>query len=156
MVVVAVIGILGAVAIPNFKKYQAKSKTAEAKILLASLYTLQIDFAAEYDTYATCLSKMFDGYSIQSQYYYVAFRGASITACNNAVNNGHPDCNTACGTTRYAQPTKAVGNKLAGVLFNNFGYVVVFSTSLGFYRKLLVPGDTSHWKYSGLFLPLIG
>lgn len=33
MVVVAIIGLLSAVAIPNFKKYQAKAKTSEAKPL---------------------------------------------------------------------------------------------------------------------------
>ena len=31
MVVVAIIGLLSAVAIPNFQKYQARSKTSEAK-----------------------------------------------------------------------------------------------------------------------------
>ena len=35
MVVVAIIGVLTSVAIPNFKRYQAKSKTSEAKIQLA-------------------------------------------------------------------------------------------------------------------------
>ena len=34
MIVVAIIGILSSVAIPNFKKYQAKSKTSEAKLQL--------------------------------------------------------------------------------------------------------------------------
>ena len=34
MVVVAIIGLLSAVAIPNFKKYQAKSKISEAKLQL--------------------------------------------------------------------------------------------------------------------------
>ncbi len=32
MVVVAIIGLLSAVAIPNFQKYQARSKTSEAKL----------------------------------------------------------------------------------------------------------------------------
>ena len=30
---------------------------------------------------------------------------------------------------------QSVGNKLAGVLFKHFGYVVVFSVSLMFFRK---------------------
>ena len=58
MVVVAIIGILSAVAIPNFKQYQAKAKTSEAKLQLASLYSAQTSFQAEYDTFATCLSSM--------------------------------------------------------------------------------------------------
>ena len=41
MVVVAIIGILSAVAIPNFKKYQAKSKLSEAKVQIAAAYTAE-------------------------------------------------------------------------------------------------------------------
>lgn len=75
MVVVAIIGILSAVAIPNFKQYQAKAKTSEAKLQLASLYTAQIALLSDSDTYATCLSIM--GYDpsneAQSRYYTVGF-----------------------------------------------------------------------------------
>jgi prepilin-type N-terminal cleavage/methylation domain-containing protein len=39
MIVVAIIGILAAVAIPNFMRYQAKSKQAEAKINLGAIWT---------------------------------------------------------------------------------------------------------------------
>jgi type IV pilus assembly protein PilA len=41
MVVVAIIGLLSAVAVPNFKKYQAKAKISEAKLQLSALYTAQ-------------------------------------------------------------------------------------------------------------------
>jgi type IV pilus assembly protein PilA len=44
MIVVAIIGILSAVAIPNFKKYQAKSRSSEAKIQLAAAYTAEAVF----------------------------------------------------------------------------------------------------------------
>jgi prepilin-type N-terminal cleavage/methylation domain-containing protein len=36
MIVVAIIGILAAIAIPNFVAYQAKSKQSEAKVSLGS------------------------------------------------------------------------------------------------------------------------
>jgi type IV pilus assembly protein PilA len=39
MIVVAIIGILVAVAIPNFMRYQAKAKQAEAKIGLGGIWT---------------------------------------------------------------------------------------------------------------------
>src|SRR5438132_10434326 len=39
MIVVAIIGILVAVAIPNFMQYQAKAKQAEAKIGLGGIWT---------------------------------------------------------------------------------------------------------------------
>lgn len=68
MVVVAIIGILSAVAIPNFKKYQAKSKQSEAKIQLAALYSAEIATSADYDTYGTCLTLM--GYETNPRGYY--------------------------------------------------------------------------------------
>jgi type IV pilus assembly protein PilA len=52
MIVVAIIGILAAIAIPNFLRFQAKSKQAEARELLSSLYTTQISYFAENNTYA--------------------------------------------------------------------------------------------------------
>jgi type IV pilus assembly protein PilA len=58
MVVVAIIGILSAVAIPNFRSYQAKAKTSEAKLALSNIYTAEAAFNQEYDSYGTCLKFM--------------------------------------------------------------------------------------------------
>ena len=55
MVVVAIIGILSAVAIPNFKKYQAKSKSSEAKLQLAALYSAESALQSDFDAFAPCL-----------------------------------------------------------------------------------------------------
>lgn len=51
MIVVAIIGILAAIAIPNFLQYQAKSKTSEAKTNLNAIRTGQIAFFAEHGAY---------------------------------------------------------------------------------------------------------
>lgn len=69
MVVVAIIGILSAIAVPNFKKYQAKSKQSEAKIQLAAIYNSQVGTQSDYDTYATCLTLM--GYEQSPRGYYI-------------------------------------------------------------------------------------
>jgi type IV pilus assembly protein PilA len=58
MVVVAIIGVLSAVAVPNFKKYQAKSKSSEAKLQLSAAYTALQSFYSDYDTYHSCLKYM--------------------------------------------------------------------------------------------------
>lgn len=89
MVVVAIIGILSAVAIPNFKKYQAKSKTTEAKMQLASIYTYELTAASDYDTFASCLAEF--GYSPAPKGYYMvgfnaAFGGTTVSS------NGLPGC----------------------------------------------------------------
>ena len=78
MVVVAIIGILSAVAVPNFKKYQAKSKQSEAKIQLAAVYNAEVGTQADYNTFATCLPAM--GYEQTPQGYYVIGFTAGIDA----------------------------------------------------------------------------
>jgi type IV pilus assembly protein PilA len=56
MIVVAIIGILAAIAIPNFLRFQAKSKQAEAKANLGSFHTALDSFRSEYGSYTTDLS----------------------------------------------------------------------------------------------------
>ena len=87
MVVVAIIGILSTVAIPNFKKYQAKAKTSEAKLALASVYTAETSFMGDYDTFATCLQSM--GLSAPARgYYSFGFAAANSGANANATMAG--------------------------------------------------------------------
>lgn len=94
MVVVAIIGLLSAVAVPNFKKYQAKSKVSEAKLQLSALYTAQTSFFSDYNMYANCLRYMgFDpAAEVGNRYYGVGFvsgMGArEVTAHDSAVNSG--------------------------------------------------------------------
>src|SRR3990170_999538 len=51
MIVVAILGILAAIAIPNFMRFQAKSRQAEAKTNLGAIGTTAESFRAEFDTY---------------------------------------------------------------------------------------------------------
>ena len=58
MIVVAIIGILAALAIPRFQQFQSKSRQAEARSNLAHIYTLQVSYNGDNDTFSnfTCLS----------------------------------------------------------------------------------------------------
>lgn len=76
MIVVAIIGILAAIAIPNFMRFQAKSKQAEAKTNLAGIGTTAETYVAENNTYVPA--------------------GATNTARWNALGWA------PTGTTRYA------------------------------------------------------
>ena len=51
MIVVAIIAILAAIAIPQYKKFQLKAKTAEAKTNLGAIRTCEEAYAAEHDLY---------------------------------------------------------------------------------------------------------
>jgi type IV pilus assembly protein PilA len=58
MIVVAIIGILAAIAIPNFLKYMCKSKQAEAKTNLGAIFTSEEAYRAEYDRYSTSFGEI--------------------------------------------------------------------------------------------------
>ena len=51
MIVVAIIGILAAIAIPNFLQYQLKSRQSEAKTNLQAIKTSEVSFQAERGCY---------------------------------------------------------------------------------------------------------
>ena len=100
MVVVAIIGLLSAVAIPNFQKYQARSKTSEAKLQLSSIYTAEQSFYVSYNIYHNFLRYM--GYDPQdevlSRYYTVGFSGTAnidadmyLSAQNSGLNAECPN-----------------------------------------------------------------
>jgi type IV pilus assembly protein PilA len=97
MVVVAIIGLLSAVAVPNFKKYQAKAKVSEAKLQLSAIYTAESSFFSDYNMYHNCLPYMgFDpGPESANRYYAIGFaqaanivNGAFVAAQNSGLNAG--------------------------------------------------------------------
>ena len=96
MVVVAIIGILASIAIPNFKKYQGKAKTTEAKIQLAALFQAEKSLEDEYDSFGTCLENA--GYSPpkKNNYYAIGFKQP-----NAAANKNVTDAGLDCPNTGY-------------------------------------------------------
>ncbi len=51
MIVVAIIGILAAIAIPSFSRFQLRSKSSEAKVNLAAIRTSEASARAEFGLY---------------------------------------------------------------------------------------------------------
>ncbi len=51
MVVVAIIGILATIAVPNFQRFQARAKQANAKTELTAIYTAQKSYFVEHSSY---------------------------------------------------------------------------------------------------------
>ena len=96
MVVVAIIGILTAIAVPNFKKYQAKSKQSEAKIQLAAIYAVEVSAQADYDSFATCLTDI--GYDQPPRGYYTA--GFNASFYTGVTSRG-----ATCASSNFVAPT---------------------------------------------------
>ena len=115
MVVVAIIGLLSAVAVPNFKKYQAKAKISEAKLQLSALYTAEASFFSDYNMYAHCLTYMgFDpGPEFANRYYAIGFETPNSIEANayaSAVNSGlNSVASTGCPNGNGAVPSTAAG-----------------------------------------------
>ena len=59
MIVVAIIGILAAIAIPNFKNYQLKAKGSESKVNLGAIRTSEESYLAENDVFKACAAHPF-------------------------------------------------------------------------------------------------
>ena len=92
MVVVAIIGILAAVAIPNYQKYQARARQSEARVGLAAAFTAEKAFAAEQSTYSSCLVHI--GYEPEGdrRYYAVGF-SLTVAATSTCGVAGNKSCN---------------------------------------------------------------
>ena len=56
MIVVAIIGILAAIAIPNFLRFQLKSKSSEGKVNIAAIRTAEESYLAEFGVYVSAPS----------------------------------------------------------------------------------------------------
>lgn len=146
MVVVAIIGLLSAVAVPNFKKYQAKAKISEAKLQLSALYTAEASFFSDYNMYAHCLTYMgFDpGPEMLNRYYAIGFVtpvAYDATAYSSAVNSG---LNSAVGTgcpnaaTVAAVTTTGVSPNSTNQFFAGKGIGAAIANVVGF-----IPASTN-------------
>lgn len=76
MIVVAIIGILAALAIPNFMRFQARSKQSEAKANLKSVFTAEKSYYAEHDTYSPYVADI--GFGPERGNRYAYFIGATV------------------------------------------------------------------------------
>lgn len=86
MVVVAIIGILAAVAVPNVTKYMLKARQSEAKTNLAAIFSANKAFHVEYSGYVARFTVM--GYAPEGQLRYNVGFSADRTVPTPVVPEG--------------------------------------------------------------------
>src|SRR5215471_10273434 len=84
MIVVAIIGILAAIAIPNFIRFQARSKQSEAKANLKSLFTAQRSYFQEKDMYVNYINTIGFAPERANRYYYLQGTGGTPACTSQA------------------------------------------------------------------------
>lgn len=104
MVVVAIIGILAAIAVPNFQKFSARAKQSEAKASLSAIYSAERAFAAEWTDFSSYFGAI--GYAPAGKVRYNHGFAAGLPA---AAPGGYPSA---------TWPPAGAGNNQ----FNSTGY----------------------------------
>ena len=130
MVVVAVIGILAAIAIPNYQKFQRKARQGEAKIGLSGMHRAVTIFAAEWGVGTPNLIQM--GYSPEGQIQYNIGWENSQTAAIPATAN----VNAITRPGNYRGPTVASGD------INKINTFVAFPGKMVFGANNAIGADT--------------
>jgi type IV pilus assembly protein PilA len=96
MIVVAIIGILAAIAIPNYQKFQERAKQSEAKGTLGGIFTSEQAFFAEYTSYTTRWDAM--GFAPSGTVAYNVGFNSDQPPTSTAAPAGLAACNHSCAT----------------------------------------------------------
>ena len=159
MIVVAIIGILAAIAIPNYQKYQAKARTSEGKIELAAAYTAEKSFFVEFNAYTSCLGSA--GYAPDlgssanpsNRFYAVGVgtaAGGGSATCGTGIGASSQFCN-GVGWANGA-PTCAGAGTIGIAAGANPSAVVTNATVWEAYRSA-IPGGGSGGAAASANLP---
>ena len=90
MVVVAIIGVLAAIGIPEYSKFQAKARQSEAKLSLAALFTAEESFRQHWNQFSVDLVNV--GFGVQGTRlrYVTGFQVTGAGCTGYATAGGEP------------------------------------------------------------------
>ena len=109
MIVVAIIGVLTAIAIPNFQAFQRRSRQSEAKSALTALYTAEQTFHSSWEVYTGSLVPA--GWTPSGEFrYQVGFNDNTDGFCGDTTNSIATGNMIGCGP--------APGRAYTGVISN--------------------------------------
>jgi type IV pilus assembly protein PilA len=108
MIVVAIIGILAAIAIPNFMKFMSKTKRAEVKYNLEAIFKCEISWFGENNTFSNSFSTI-RWLPLGKIYYYTFWAGnpGEYQGLSTAVN---PNPGVIPGTSQSSFTIYGWGN----------------------------------------------
>ena len=91
MVVVAIMGVLAAIGIPQYSKFQAKARQSEARSHLSAIYTGETSFKSEFNNYSVDLFNIGVQITGNQLRYTAGFAGgAACSSYATATANGAP------------------------------------------------------------------
>ena len=130
MIVVAIIGILAAIAIPNFIKFQARSKQSEAKANMKAMFTAEKAFFQEKDRFSSLTGEVGFAPERNNRYNYLMFptpgvwEDRSLAAITNAGTESGIKADGFKGYQTVAAASavtcSATGPAILGVTATNF------------------------------------
>ena len=120
MIVVAIIGILAAIAIPNFLRYQAQARQAEARTNLGGIFVAEVSFFGENTRFGSFQEVGFGLAGTSNRYAYsgpaVGGNGAGPTACTAASPTNMMSVAGDCIAAATASPGADAGPGPSGAL----------------------------------------
>jgi len=118
MIVVAIIAILAAIAIPQYKKFQLKAKTSEAKANIDAIKTCEEAFYSEHETYLQANSS--PGHPAGQQHLKIAW-----------VDNGPADDGNTTEDNTTVNSFEEIGFEPAGRVFYDYAVATGDTVTVG-------------------------
>ena len=106
MIVIAIIGILAAIAIPQFNAYRARSYNASAQADARNLMTAQEAYYVDNDTYTSSEALLTGDYGL------VTSTGTILTTTGDSVSYTVTSYNTNAGSYKKTYTVKGPGGSL--------------------------------------------
>jgi len=126
MIVVAIIGILATIAIPQYNKFQAKARQSEVKIGLAAIHSIENAFRTENSSHSSCLSAIGYGRTGTKFYYTLGFSNAAVTSATCGPAGG-----VACNYTQWTPNAAGVVTPVAATICNAAANITHFAANAG-------------------------
>jgi len=111
MIVVAIIGLLAAVGVPQYQKFQSRARTSEAKASLSALYSAQSSFRQEWNCFSSNLRSIGFAVTGTGLRYFTLMRTAT-TGTPDATT--YTNCNGAPSVTTAGESISDGGNAATG------------------------------------------